>query len=121
MSKITASQTIGPFSHEAWQWAVDGCHSERLQTTAPTIIVRGTVFDGDGTPVNDAQIEVWLPEADTSEAAQPLPAFRRMPTDAQGEFRLRLPPNGNWRRSYGTSTWKICAGPCILCELRSAT
>jgi protocatechuate 3,4-dioxygenase alpha subunit len=33
MSKITTSQTIGPFSHEAWQWAADAC-ARRLKTTA---------------------------------------------------------------------------------------
>jgi protocatechuate 3,4-dioxygenase alpha subunit len=27
MSKITTSQTIGPFSHEAWQWAADCLHA----------------------------------------------------------------------------------------------
>jgi protocatechuate 3,4-dioxygenase alpha subunit len=90
MSKITPSQTIGPFSHEAWQWAVDHCNPERLQTSAPTITITGVVYDGDGAPVNDAQIEAWLPEAETSEAAQPLPAFRRLPTGAEGEFSLRL-------------------------------
>jgi protocatechuate 3,4-dioxygenase alpha subunit len=90
MSKITTSQTIGPFSHEAWQWAVDSCHPERLQTSAPTITIQGVVYDGDGTPVNDAQIEAWLPEADACEASQPLPGFRRLPTGGQGEFSLRL-------------------------------
>jgi protocatechuate 3,4-dioxygenase alpha subunit len=90
MNKITTSQTIGPFSHEAWQWAVDGSHPERLASSAPTITIHGAVFDGDGAPVNDAQIEAWLPEADACEAGQPLPAFRRLPTGEQGEFSLRL-------------------------------
>jgi protocatechuate 3,4-dioxygenase alpha subunit len=90
MSKITTSQTIGPFSHEAWQWVVDSCQPERLQTKAPTITVTGAVYDGDGAPVNDAQIEAWLPEANACEAAQPLPGFRRSPTGEHGEFRLRL-------------------------------
>ncbi|HEX8788878.1 MAG TPA: protocatechuate 3,4-dioxygenase, partial [Telluria sp.] len=52
--------------------------------------VQGVVYDGDGTPVNDAQIEAWLPEADACEASQPLPGFRRLPTGGQGEFSLRL-------------------------------
>lgn len=90
MNKITTSQTIGPFSHEAWQWAADACHPDRLHTSAPTVTIRGAVFDGDGAPVNDAQIEAWLPEADACEAAQPLPAFRRLPTGAEGEFSLVL-------------------------------
>lgn len=90
MSKITTSQTIGPFSHEAWQWAVDFCAPARLETSAPAIIVHGTVFDGDGNPIDDAQIEAWLPEAAAAEATQEIPGFRRVPTGKGGEFSLRL-------------------------------
>jgi protocatechuate 3,4-dioxygenase alpha subunit len=90
MSKITTSQTIGPFSHEAWQWAVDCCAPARLNTSAPTVTISGVVFDGDGAPVNDAQLEAWLPEADACEAGQPLPGFRRLPSGEQGEFTLVL-------------------------------
>jgi protocatechuate 3,4-dioxygenase alpha subunit len=90
MSKITTSQTIGPFSHEAWQWAVDCCDPARAATTAPTVTITGVVYDGDGAPVNDAQLEAWLPEAHACEAGQPLPGFRRLPTGDQGEFTLVL-------------------------------
>ena len=89
-SKITTSQTIGPFSHEAWQWAVDSCAAARLETSAPIIVVSGTVYDGDGNPIDDAQIEAWLPEAAECEAAQDIPGFRRTPTGRNGEFSLRL-------------------------------
>lgn len=88
--KITTSQTIGPFSHEGWQWAVDFCASARLETSAPTIVVHGRVFDGDGNPIDDAQIEAWLPEAAEAEATQEIPGFRRVPTGTSGEFSLRL-------------------------------
>ena len=90
MSKITTSQTIGPFSHEGWQWAVDACAAGRLETSAPTIVVHGVLYDGDGNPIDDAQIEAWLPEAAACEASQDIPGFRRAPTGRAGEFSLRL-------------------------------
>jgi protocatechuate 3,4-dioxygenase alpha subunit len=90
MSKITPSQTIGPFSHEAWQWAVDATASARLETSAPTITVSGIIYDGAGAPINDAQIEVWMPDAAQAEAAQLVPGFRRLPSGEQGQFSLRI-------------------------------
>lgn len=89
-SKITTSQTIGPFSHEGWQWAVDFCAPSRLETSAPTITVHGVLYDGDGNPIDDAQIEAWLPAAAAVEASQEIPGFRRTPTGKAGEFSLRL-------------------------------
>ena len=90
MSKITTSQTIGPFSHEGWQWAVDFCAAGRLETSAPTIVLHGVLYDGDGNPIDDAQIEAWLPEAASAESTQEIPGFRRTPTGTAGEFSLRL-------------------------------
>jgi protocatechuate 3,4-dioxygenase alpha subunit len=89
-TRITTSQTIGPFSHEGWQWAVDACAAARLETSAPTIVVHGILYDGDGNPIDDAQIEAWLPEAAAAESAQDIPGFRRTPTGKAGEFSLRL-------------------------------
>lgn len=90
MSKITTSQTIGPFSHEAWNWATELSAADHLQTSAPTIVVSGIIYDGDGTPINDAQIEAWQPAAAEAEAPQALAGFRRVPSGDQGEFTLRL-------------------------------
>jgi protocatechuate 3,4-dioxygenase alpha subunit len=90
MSTITTSQTIGPFSHEAWQWAVDASAPATLETSAPTIVVEGVLYDGDGKPVDDGQIEAWLPQAAGAEAGQEIPGFRRTPTGSKGEFSLRL-------------------------------
>jgi len=89
-STITTSQTIGPFSHEGWQWAVDFCAPARLQTGAPAIVLHGSVFDGDGNPIDDAQIEAWLPQAAQMEASQEIPGFRRVPTGKSGEFAFHL-------------------------------
>lgn len=88
MSKITTSQTIGPFSHEAWQWAADLTAAD---TAAGAITVRGVIYDGDGVPINDAQIEAWLPQAADSESANAMPGFRRTPSGEDGGFVLRAP------------------------------
>lgn len=90
ITNITTSQTIGPFSHEAWHWATDASAPSRIDSTAPMITVSGIVYDGDGIPVNDAQIEAWLPEAESSETTQAVPGFRRCPSGENGEFTLRL-------------------------------
>ncbi len=90
ITNITTSQTIGPFSHEAWQWAVTATQGATLQTSAATVTVRGVIHDGDGVPVNDAQIEAWLPDGAASEAQQAVPGFRRLPSGEQGQFEFIL-------------------------------
>jgi protocatechuate 3,4-dioxygenase alpha subunit len=89
-TSITTSQTIGPFSHEAWDWAVKG--SASVATSAPTVTISGAIYDGDGAAINDAMIEAWLPDGAGAEAARPIPGFRRVPSDDNGRFSLRLPP-----------------------------
>jgi protocatechuate 3,4-dioxygenase alpha subunit len=84
MTNITTSQTIGPFSHEAWKWASD------LSTTAGAVTIGGIIYDGAGVPINDAQIESWQPAAADAEAVQDIPGFRRVPSGENGEFSLRL-------------------------------
>jgi protocatechuate 3,4-dioxygenase alpha subunit len=95
MSTITTSQTIGPFSHEAWHWAVEATAAATLASSAPTVTITGTVYDGAGVPVNDAQVEAWLPHAAAAEAAQAVPGFRRLPTDEEGKFSLRVSLGGS--------------------------
>jgi protocatechuate 3,4-dioxygenase alpha subunit len=87
-NRITTSQTIGPFSHEAWQWSVDATAS--VETSAPTVTVRGIIYDGDGAPINDAQLEAWTPHAAQAEARQAIPGFRRTPSGEAGEFQFQL-------------------------------
>jgi protocatechuate 3,4-dioxygenase alpha subunit len=88
MSKITTSQTIGPFSHEAWQWAVDA--TSTLETSAPTVTIKGVIYDGDGKAIDDAMIEAWLPDGAAAETAQAVPGFRRVPSGADGGFSMRV-------------------------------
>lgn len=91
MSKITTSQTIGPFSHEAWQWAADATAAD---AGTAAITVRGIIYDGDGAPINDAQIEAWLPDAAGAEASKSMPGFRRVPSGDDGSFSLHAPLPG---------------------------
>ena len=102
MSNITTSQTIGPFSHEAWQWAVDACTPANVRSSAPTITIEGVIYDGNGAPINDAQIEAWTPDAAAHEANHAIPGFRRVPSGEAGEFSLRLSlPEGATRATQG--------------------
>ena len=97
---ITTSQTIGPFSHEAWQWAVD----LTTKIEGPAVTIRGVIYDGDGAVINDAQIEAWLPDAAQVETHQghPMPGFRRVPSGEDGSFALSAPISSG--TSSATST-----------------
>jgi protocatechuate 3,4-dioxygenase, alpha subunit len=93
----TASQTVGPFFSIGFAWM------ERTDLTegangGERITIQGRVFDGDGTPVPDAVLEIWqadaqghyaYPENDgpTSVSAEFF-GFGRVPTNDQGEFRF---------------------------------
>lgn len=88
MSNITTSQTIGPFPHEAWGWAV--AITADVNSSAPQVQLRGTIFDGDGVPVTDAWAEAWLPASAASETAHAIPGYRRVPTDENGTFALSI-------------------------------
>jgi protocatechuate 3,4-dioxygenase alpha subunit len=87
-AKITPTQTIGPFPHEAWRWAFDA--TADVPTTGRTVVIGGAVYDGDGRPVDDALIEAWTPQAAALESGAPIPGFRRVAVGERGEFRLAL-------------------------------
>ncbi|HEX8480237.1 MAG TPA: protocatechuate 3,4-dioxygenase [Telluria sp.] len=91
MNKITTSQTIGPFSHEAWQWGVDASAPDPGEADVAAVDITGVIHDGSGAPINDAQIEAWIPDAAQAESARPVPGFRRIPSGAAGEFHVRMP------------------------------
>jgi protocatechuate 3,4-dioxygenase, alpha subunit len=86
---LTPSQTVGPFPHEAWQWAVVAS----APTGTPALRIQGRLLDGDGAPVNDGWVEAWAPGA----IASLLQGFSRVPTDEQGGFTIDVaarPPRG---------------------------
>jgi protocatechuate 3,4-dioxygenase alpha subunit len=91
-SNITTSQTIGPFPHEAWRWAVDATATVNSSVpNIPVFTISGIIFAGDGIPINDAWIEAWLPDSAAVEAAHAIPGFRRIPSDDNGGFSIALP------------------------------
>lgn len=74
----TPSQTIGPFFGVGLPWL-----------TAPStgdVVVRGTVYDGDGVPVDDAMLELWHAGANGDVASG---VFLRVFTDDAGAYSLR--------------------------------
>ena len=85
---VTTSQTIGPFSHEAWAWAIEATAS--TSGSAPSITVSGQILDGAGAPIDDAMIEMWCPDARGAERTSALPGFRRVPSGADGGFSMTL-------------------------------
>ena len=89
-SKITTTQTIGPFPHEGWRWAFD---AGEVPTPGAGIIISGQVFDGDGSPVTDALVEGWSPDAGPG-SIDGLPGLRRVAAGERGEFRFVVPRHG---------------------------
>ena len=87
-SKITTSQTIGPFPHEAWNWAVE--LTAKVDSAAPQITVKGCIFDGKGEPINDAWAEAWMPDSAALESAHAIPGYRRVPSGDDGGFTLQI-------------------------------
>ena len=95
--QATTSQTVGPYFKIGLQWlnrdnlVGEGVSGER-------VTIQGRVFDGDGTPVPDAILEIWQANAhgkyDHPEDTQnkPLePGFKgygRVPVSAEGVFRF---------------------------------
>lgn len=81
----TPSQTIGPFFRDALAWCA-------VQTVpaADGWIVRGSVLDGRGQPVDDALVEVWQPRGGDGPAAGVAPGFQRVATDAAGRFAFTI-------------------------------
>lgn len=110
MSEITPSQTVGPFfaygltPKGRCEWDPNGSYSwkntveSNLVTpdvTGTRIRIEGSVYDGDGKPINDAMIEIWQADAQGRYASpqdnRALPntqfkGFGRSATDKQGVF-----------------------------------
>jgi protocatechuate 3,4-dioxygenase, alpha subunit len=94
----SASQTVGPFFHDA---LIRGGENMMVndQTRGTRIWLRGHVLDGDGQAVPDAMLEIWQADstgrfnhASDSERAladQNFFGFGRSPTDTNGAYWFR--------------------------------
>jgi protocatechuate 3,4-dioxygenase alpha subunit len=95
VTRLTPSQTLGPFFHQALEFA----HSHELVSPtalAPRIRIEGALCDGLGAPVSDALLEIWQADAqgryhhpdDLDEPSRELShhGFGRVQTGADGRF-----------------------------------
>jgi protocatechuate 3,4-dioxygenase alpha subunit len=71
----TPSQTVGPF------FTFGLCTEPQNELPDGSVRVEGQVFDGDGTPVEDAMLELWSPTR----------GFGRCPTGREGRFSFLVP------------------------------
>jgi protocatechuate 3,4-dioxygenase alpha subunit len=77
--KESPSQTAGPYVHIGCVpnfCGIEGVYSEDLGATmvhdgvkGERITIKGTVYDGTGTPLKDAMVEIWQADADGIHAA----------------------------------------------------
>jgi protocatechuate 3,4-dioxygenase, alpha subunit len=106
--KESPSQTAGPYVHigATPNWVeITGVWNEDLglvlvgpETTGERIIVKGRVFDGSGTPLKDALIEIWQadwqglynsPQEKRGQADPHFAGWGRQPTDGTtGEYKF---------------------------------
>jgi protocatechuate 3,4-dioxygenase alpha subunit len=108
MLKESPSQTAGPYVHigATPNWVeITGVWEEDLglvlvgpETKGERIVIKGHVFDGSGTPLKDALIEIWQADADglynspeekRGKADPNFAGWGRQPTDGvTGEYRF---------------------------------
>ena len=77
----TPSQTAGPYFAIGLPW--DDGPDVVARGAEDAIVLRGTVYDGDGAPVPDAILETWQ-----ADPAPPSRAFGRCPTDGEGRWEI---------------------------------
>lgn len=93
MKPQTPSQTVGPFFHPSFRWAIS---SAEVTVGEGESLVAGTITDGKGDIISTAVLEIWQPHA----AASPRPAvargFQRVFTEKDGRFVFTVtdPPEG---------------------------
>jgi protocatechuate 3,4-dioxygenase, alpha subunit len=92
----TPGQTVGPFFHYGMEYPQA---AELVPPRSPgSVQLRGTVYDGAGDPVPDAQLEIWQADEHGTIVRTPGGAYRRdggafsgfgrASTDAAGVYRL---------------------------------
>ncbi len=98
MTRLTPSQTVGPFLHIGLVWK-DGPFAVP-EGTPGAVWISGAVYDGNGDPVPDAFVETWQADPDgrfnhpddpRGASRSRIPGFRgfgRCDTDAAGRYRI---------------------------------
>ncbi len=89
-SRLTPSQTIGPFFHEGMKWRGGGTLFT-AGTPGRVVRIAGLVTDGDGQPVPDALLEFWQADASGNFGAPTEGAcagFGRVMTDDRGRYEI---------------------------------
>ena len=83
MPGTTPSQTVGPFFAVGLPWDDGPLVVE--EGTPGAIRIGGSVLDGEGSPVPDALIETWQPDAE-GRFDHGFRGFGRCPTDDEGRW-----------------------------------
>ena len=108
----TPSQTIGPFFSIGLPWS-DGPYVVP-EGTPGAIWIRGTVLDGEGTPIPDAMVETWQADPDgrfdhpddPRGAVAGFRGFGRSSADADGRYGILTMKPGR-----GAGARRLAAGP----------
>lgn len=103
--KQSASQTVGPYLRIGLVYGDKQTDLVREGTLGERILITGVVYDGDGTPINDAMVEIWQADANgyynhpnDPNQAKADPTFRgfgRSETRHEGQFQFKtIKPGG---------------------------
>ncbi|MGB0506086.1 MAG: protocatechuate 3,4-dioxygenase subunit alpha [Pikeienuella sp.] len=105
--KESPSQTAGPYVHIGCVpnfCGIEGVYAEDLGSTmvhdgakGQRITIKGTVYDGTGTPLKDAMVEIWQADADGIHAAG----------DPRGEGDPNFTGWGRQAGDYTTGEWSF--------------
>jgi len=90
-SRLTPSQTIGPFFRYGLQWK-DGAMLFPATLQARAIRITGVVTEGDGQPVADALLEFWQADPSGNFGAKlegSCAGFGRVATDDHGRYAIQ--------------------------------
>ena len=87
----TPGHTVGPFFHKAFGWASSGSAAD--DPALGGVRIEGAVEDGTGERLPAWLVEAWVPQAAAAESqgGRVAPGFRRLMSDARGEFAFRVP------------------------------
>ena len=96
--KETPSQTAGPYVHIGLTPSLEGISGPNVPdlgagpigTGLPgeRMVITGRIFDGSGTPVTDAVVELWQADAEGNHGGEGFAGWGRNASDATGSYRF---------------------------------